>query len=327
MDDSEIQKPPADPAADKSASAAATPQTEAELGAGAKPAQGKASKTTKETPKRPSVKNAPVKRAVLAPDEKGESAAAESEEKVLAEDGADGLAPEPLAEMATAAPAEKAPEPSDVKRKKRRKIRWRRVVATTAIVVAFVLVIGLAVFLAFRWGFSDDVAQIQGQWRIDGSNAVITITEDQIVLSDDLTFTYELDPFAKTIRFRFTDLDGNGHYRFSLDGNRLAIQDGTVSAWDTLVRDVPMSFGLLVDLLTGNATPLFGEGSDVTNLTRVEPGSVTAPTPAPEATQEPSESGDESAQPPAEETPEPEPAPPPESLGQDPEAEAGTGAL
>lgn len=156
--------------------------------------------------------------------------------------------------------------------------RWHVVV--TCAVVAVVLVAGLVVggFAYLRWFAADDGADIQGTWYLAGTATPITITEDRICLTDDVSYPYTLDEGAKTIQFSFSNLAGAGCYRFSLDRQQLALVDGQFSGADTLGRDIGWTIQALVTHLQGDTLPPAEEaGKGLTLLSREPAKGVALP--------------------------------------------------
>ena len=92
--------------------------------------------------------------------------------------------------------------------KPQKQLKKRRIPLPAKIVLSVVLVaaIAAAAFLVWDYPFRyDDAADFQGQWKIEGSNASIVITEDEIRLTDSVSFTYELNTFEKTITYSFAN--------------------------------------------------------------------------------------------------------------------------
>ena len=152
-----------------------------------------------------------------------------------------------------------------------------------ACVVLLVLVLALAVaFSVFRWVAGDDAQDMQGTWYVNGTDVTISITEEEMVLAEDVSYAYQVDSFAKTLAFQFSDLSGSGHYRFSLDRGELAIIDGEITWFDALGEDIRWTFGALLCAMQGKeAVP--AEGEQVTLLTRQPVTLVPAEPPAPDA--------------------------------------------
>lgn len=160
---------------------------------------------------------------------------------------------------------------NDERLRKQRRKRRLRIIRNTAIIIVLLLAIGTIVgFWMFRWGMYDDVADIQGKWRISGSDTIVSISDDKFVLTDDIAYEYEIDPQSKTISFEFGALDGDARYRFSVDRQRLAVEDGEFDEYMTLSSDIPWTFDALLDELkgTGSKSPAFYEGGML--LERVE---------------------------------------------------------
>lgn len=153
-----------------------------------------------------------------------------------------------------------------VKREHRAKVAKRVVI----IVLISIIVIVAVGFWLIRWGLHDDAADIQGQWRVQGTDATIVINDEKIVLNDEVAYDYVIDPSSKTLLFTFGGLSGSGRYRFSLDHDQLAINDGEHDWFSTFVSDVPWTAEALVRSLTGEVakSPAIGEGDTV--LERVE---------------------------------------------------------
>ena len=76
-----------------------------------------------------------------------------------------------------------------------------------------------------QWLRYDDAADIQGTWVIDGSSATITVTDSEIKMSDDVSYSYSLDTFSKTISFSFGKYAGSGSYAFSPERDTLVITE------------------------------------------------------------------------------------------------------
>ncbi len=108
------------------------------------------------------------------------------------------------------------------KRKKRRIPRSLKVV----IAIVLVAIIGAGAFLTWDYLFRyDDVQDIQGQWKIEGSNNSIIITDSEIRLTDSVSFGYELNTFEKTITYTFVNYSGVGSYVFSPERDVLTFTD------------------------------------------------------------------------------------------------------
>lgn len=96
-----------------------------------------------------------------------------------------------------------------------------------AIVSAVLVVLAVATSLLAwnQWLRYDDAADIQGAWRVEGSTATFTITDSQIQLTEEVSYPYTLDTFAKTISFSFGNYEGGGSYVFSPERDVLTITE------------------------------------------------------------------------------------------------------
>lgn len=157
-------------------------------------------------------------------------------------------------------------------REKVRKRRRRIVGAIIAVIVCAIIATVVAIVMAFstfRWNTYDDMHDFLGTWHVIGTDSEIVITEDYIQLTDDVAYKYELDPDAKTIEFKFGNLVGSGHYRFSLDREKLSIMDGQFEWGQTLSEDAQWTLDAWIDQ-TFNDTEKSPSGKDnITELERV----------------------------------------------------------
>lgn len=95
-------------------------------------------------------------------------------------------------------------------------------------VITIILVVVLAGggFLVWDYLFRyDDKQDFQGQWKIEGTNTLIVITDSEIKLTDSVSFGYELDTFAKTIKYTYVNYANEGSYVFSPERDVLTITD------------------------------------------------------------------------------------------------------
>lgn len=121
-------------------------------------------------------------------------------------------------------PAQRPARAAKVKKK------HRRVPLGVKIVLTIILVVALAGggFLVWDYLFRyDDAKDIQGQWKIEGSNASIVITDSEIRLTDSVNFAYELNTFEKTITYTYANFSGEGNYVFSPERDVLTLTDVT----------------------------------------------------------------------------------------------------
>lgn len=124
------------------------------------------------------------------------------------------------------------------------KRRWPLIVV--GIVLGLILVVA-GIFSWDRWLRYDDVAELQGEWQTHGTTAVVVIDGETIKLAEDVAYAYTLDTGAKTITFKFGNMEGAGRYRFSLDRSQLVITDGDSYSWlSTLVDDIAWQFDQFV---------------------------------------------------------------------------------
>lgn len=159
--------------------------------------------------------------------------------------------------------------------KNARRRRWPFVVAGA--LVSVLLVAG-AVFSWDRWLRYDDVAELQGEWQVHGSDATMVIDGESIHLTEDVAYPYALDTGAKTIEYAFGNAAGSGRYRFSLDRSQLVIMDGTgYSWWSTLLDDIGWMAGQAADAVQGRATAEPPSGEGVTVLDRVSHDAAAVP--------------------------------------------------
>ena len=205
-----------------------------------------------------------IERAGTAADAKGDALAGDVP-------SSDGETPSPDGDL-PAAVGDDASTASDVPASKpRRKVKG--VLLGLALVVVLALVGAGAVFAWERWGRFDDHADMQGQWYVLGSTTPLTIDDKAIHLTDDVAYEYTLDEHAKTIRYDFGPMQGQGRYWFSNDRNFLAITDGdSFTDASTAFEDILHAFDDLVSsgVITGTKLP---EGDGVIVFCR-QPGSL-----------------------------------------------------
>ena len=92
------------------------------------------------------------------------------------------------------------------------------------LVILLIAFVGIAIFGIWnRWFRYDDEAQLISNWQINGSNAVVVIDKENIILSKDAVLKYTVDTGAKVINYTIGDMSGQSHYRFSWDRNQLAL--------------------------------------------------------------------------------------------------------
>ncbi len=109
--------------------------------------------------------------------------------------------------------------------KKAGKRRISRKAVAIASAVLVVLAVATSLLAWNQWLRYDDAADIQGAWRMEGSTATFTITDSQIQLTEEVSYPYTLDTFAKTISFSFGNYEGGGSYVFSPERDVLTITE------------------------------------------------------------------------------------------------------
>lgn len=109
------------------------------------------------------------------------------------------------------------------------------IVGSLAVLVLVTLISG--VFAWNRWWRFDDVHDIQGEWMVDGTPVSVFFTNDKILLTNKLPYTYKLDPVAKTLTFSFGKFQGSGRYMFRHNRTQLVILDGATFSPVTTLRD------------------------------------------------------------------------------------------
>lgn len=111
------------------------------------------------------------------------------------------------------------------KAKKTKKKRTSRVFKIIITIILLVVLVGGGLLVwnyLFRY---DDKQDFQGQWKIEGTSASIVITDSEIKLTDSVSFGYELDTFAKTIKYTYVNYANEGSYVFSPERDVLTITD------------------------------------------------------------------------------------------------------
>lgn len=209
--------------------------------------------------------------------------------------GADAFAAGSVADGSAAAGKRRA-RPSVGKKSTASKVMTALLVVLTCLVVVVALGFGW-----FRWLHGSDTVDIQGTWYVNGSEATMTFTESEIVLTDEVSYEYELKPADKTIRYGFSHMSGVGSYRFSLNREMVAIFDGEATAMDTLKADFTWMLGAVLAAVQGQtASPAPADAENYTLLTRmpmavVPEGSLAFPTLAADETADVDANVDEAA--------------------------------
>lgn len=166
-------------------------------------------------------------------------------------------------------------ERSERPRPRKRHVRWPWIVV--GVLLAIVVAVA-AIFSWDRWLRYDDAAEMQGEWQVHDATSTVVIDSQTIKLTDDVAYTYTIDPFAKTITYTFGDLSGSGRYRFSLDRTQLIIMDGTDYSWfSTMSDDIGWMLDQALCAIQGT-TPALPSGEGVTALDRLSHETAAAPT-------------------------------------------------
>lgn len=112
-------------------------------------------------------------------------------------------------------------------------------VAIVGVVVLVAAIVLVSLFAWNRWYRYDDHADMQGMWYVAGTTVPVTIDATSIHLTDDVTYSYEIDAHDKTIKYTFGPMAGGGRYWFSDDRQYLVITDGdTFDGTSTAIDDV-----------------------------------------------------------------------------------------
>ena len=158
-------------------------------------------------------------------------------------------------------------------------IRRARTAGAVFKAIAFFIIFMVVVVVGFlsweRWYAHDDIADIQGTWNIQGEAGVghpdvnIKITDTKIILDINTTYTYTLDTAKKTITYRFQNLEGEGHYRFSADRRYILITDGHYTWIETCLMDFAWQLESWKANFYGTAQPELGDLEGATLLYRV----------------------------------------------------------
>ena len=152
-------------------------------------------------------------------------------------------------------------------------------VAVVSVVIVVVLLVGAAAggFAWLHWFSEDDAADFAGTWYLAGTATPVTITEDRIQLTDDVSYRYALNDQDKTFELSFGNLKGGGRYRFSLDRNQLALVDGDFSGADTLGDDIAWTLRALAEGAQGRVLAPEEAARGVTLLSRTPTGTPSLP--------------------------------------------------
>lgn len=118
--------------------------------------------------------------------------------------------------------------PRLAKKPARRRISRKALIAAVSLLV--VLVVATGVLAWNQWLRYDDAADIQGTWKAEGGSVTLVITDSDIEFTEDVSYPYTLDTFAKTISFNFGNYSGGGSYVFSPERDALTITEESPDA-------------------------------------------------------------------------------------------------
>lgn len=176
--------------------------------------------------------------------------------------------------------SEDAPRAEKPRGRKTAKRRWSWYVALGVVAVLIVVV---AAFSWDRWLRYDDARDLQGEWQVADTTRVVVVNGESIKLTDDVAYSYAIDPAAKTIEFTFGNMEGKGRYRFSADRSQLVITEGDAySTASTLFEDLGWMWDGFVRSVQGQepVQPKAGDGTTV--LVRVSHDAEAQPRDVPE---------------------------------------------
>lgn len=167
------------------------------------------------------------------------------------------MAGNPRAGEAVAAIGQKAKDAAQAARG--RKVSTGFVVKIALLVVlAAVVALAVASVVAFNQvrNGGNDAQDIQGTWYLNGTNVAVQVTPDEIVLTSDVAYDYQLNTTDKTIRLEFGNLEGGGRYLFSLDRSQLMIVDGEPNSAEAWLEDFGWTIQALLAQFRGDEYPL-----------------------------------------------------------------------
>lgn len=107
---------------------------------------------------------------------------------------------------------------------------WKVVLVIVASLL--VVVVALVNYASLsRWVFVDDATDIKGSWHLSAEPVSIVISDTEMNLADEVSYTYTMDTQAKVINETLGNMKGAARYRFSEDRNSVAIFDDSSSDW------------------------------------------------------------------------------------------------
>lgn len=134
---------------------------------------------------------------------------------------------------------------------------WARILRGIALIIVAALLVFVGYYSANRWLVYDDASSIVGEWHAVDATAPVTISDTSIRLDDRTTYEYTIDTAAKTITYRFGELEGCSHYRFAPNRHTLVLVDGSdFTFWGTLLDDLLSDARDFYDNATGTGATL-----------------------------------------------------------------------
>lgn len=143
----------------------------------------------------------------------------------------------------------------------------KRIAFVIALILVLAIVGAMSYFAWNRWGRYDDFADMQGEWYVEGTAALVTIDAKSLHLSEDVVYSYEIDDHEKTIHFSFGSWEGQGRYRFSEDRTKLVLMDGEYDGVGNTADDLVQAVSDLVTSVNGGEITL-PEGEGIVVLDR-----------------------------------------------------------
>lgn len=101
----------------------------------------------------------------------------------------------------------------------------RTIVAVVAAMLALCVVGAIAWFFLLS---DSDADKIQGVWRVPQTQATVTITDSEIVLAQDVSYDYSIDPLNHTMDLAFFGAHGSAAYALTNGGDMLTITESLV---------------------------------------------------------------------------------------------------
>ena len=142
--------------------------------------------------------------------------------------------------------SEEDAEEDAAKHAKPKKRRWKLVVGIIFGIIVAAMLVTVGYIAGNRWVRYDDAADMQGRWYVYGTDVPLRFENNSIVINDNTSYAYHIDPTAKTIEYTFGNLAGRGRYWFNAERDVLIITDGAdYTMWSTLLDDVSYDLGCL----------------------------------------------------------------------------------